>query len=320
MGRKLVLGFLAMMAVLIVSNIVLAPGASALEADQKVVMLTMEQGSEVEFHLYMSGGGTEDITHSGEINSWVSHTSSISSGEWLKIRVSVPNDAYIGSYNENIKADGTVITRLTVIVVAPFSESLILIQDKVDDMRGDQNDLESNVKEMIEHVTIVEGAIADLQSAVSEVDSRQKEISDVESSFDAEIQLLQERIAELESENAGLEDENRELDELTGMMTVNWSSAGFVLGVIITIVVVMLLFKGAPNLRRISSGLSSGLGRLVPKRRASQPSGSSQPAEEEMRIGEPGEVEEPMESQTRSRPSQVRVRGRGEFSYKFRPR
>ena len=79
--------FLSSMLAMLLAISAISIGANALDADQKSVILTVEAGQTVYFDIYMSGGGSADITHAGDINKWVSHASTVSSGEWLEVKI-----------------------------------------------------------------------------------------------------------------------------------------------------------------------------------------------------------------------------------------
>jgi|GEM_PF-3191212 len=291
-------------------SLAMASGASALDSDQKTVILDMEQGNTVQFYLYMSGGGTADITHSGDINDWVSHPDTISSGEWLEIEVSVPDDADIRSYSENIRADGSTVTKLTVIVTAPISGKLSSIQSKIENVMDEQDDLEEYIEDRLDETNAkmitLETAVSDMNDFMNEMNELQKDVSEVESQFSADKQMMQQLISSLEAENTELEQENIQLNDLTGMVSVNWTGAGFALGVIFVIAVIVLYLKVGPRIGSFS----------VPK------FGGGSGAAKRPRSREPEEITEAesMPAFNASGSSHKRIRGQDDFRYSFKPR
>ncbi|RLI96383.1 MAG: hypothetical protein DRO99_04525, partial [Candidatus Aenigmatarchaeota archaeon] len=218
----------------------IVPNASALDTNQKTVLLTVERGEDVRFDLHMIGGGSGDITHSGDIDSWISHPTSIADGEWLEVTVSVPNNAEVGSYNAAIKADGNTITKLTVIVIESSYEKFNQVQNKLNTIREEQEDAEARTNEILSEVSSLSTTIADLWDEVADIKANQQEVDEVESDFNTQKQLLQSRISELERQKTELEQENTQLSEITGSVTMNWSSIGFALGAIVGVLVAII--------------------------------------------------------------------------------
>jgi len=294
----------------VMMSLAMASGAGALDSDQKTVILNMEQGNTVQFYLYMSGGGTADITRSGEINGWVSHPDTVSSGEWLEIEVSVPDDADVGSYTENIRADGSTVTKLTVIVTSPISGRLSSIQSKIENVMDEQEDLEEYIEDRLDETNAkminLETAVSDMNDFMNEMNELQKDVSEVESQLSADKQMMQQLISSLEAENTELEQENTQLNDLTGMVSVNWTGAGFALGVIVVIAVLVLYFKVGPRIGSFSvPKLGGGSG-------AAKKSGGREP-------WETAEAE-PMPAFNASGSSHQRIRGQNDFRYSFKPR
>jgi hypothetical protein len=303
MRGKLILAVFAILSIALISN------ANALDSDQKSVILTVEQGKTVYIYLYMSGGGSADITHSGDINNWVSHPDTVASGEWLEIKVVVPDEAEIKSYKENILADGSVTTKLSVIVTAPYSSKLSSLQNKIDDMIDEQDDLKEYIDGKLDEtnakITNVEVSVADVKDEMTEMKEMQSDVSEVESRFSVDKQLLQQMIEKLEGDKQQLQQENQQLGDLTGMMTVNWGGAGFALGALLVLVVVIIYFKGGPALGSLRKPSFRG------KLRRSAESALLQ--EKEM----PKDIEEAEASPSSSR-THERIRSQGEFKYNFR--
>lgn len=309
MRGKLVLS--SMLAMMFVISLI-STDAGALDADQKSVILTVEAGRTIYVDIYMSGGGSADITHAGDINSWVSHVDSISSGEWLEVKIKVPDDADPKSYSEEILADGSTVTKMTVIVTTPVSGKLNTIQNKIEDMIEEQDDLEEYIEKKLDEtnakLTSVEIFVSDMKDDVDAMKSVQMEVSEAEERFSVDKQMLQQIIEKLESDKTELETENQQLNSLTGMMSVNWSSAGFALGVIFVIVILVLYFKIGPRVGKIS----------MPKIRGSaRKSKGHEPEKEEKRGPEAESTKEPPRSH---KTAHQRIRSHDEFRYNFKGR
>ena len=290
MGKK----FLSL-AVFILFVFALIPNGNALYTDQKSIMLDVEQGESVRFYVYMEGTGSSEISHLGDMpESWISHPTYTNTGEWLEITIDVPSDAEIRNYNEVLKADGIVTTKLTMFVNVPLEEKFTAIQNKLSIVEGNQGDMEGKVDDVIEELGVLDGTMADLWSEVSEVKGNQISATEMESQFSAETQALQSRIEGLESERADLEYENKQLNDLTGMVGMNSSTIGFLIGAVVGILAAVLYFRILPNI----GGFSGGHGGKV--------SGAS------------GIVKAVKVSA--SAPSSKRIRNRSEFRYDYRKR
>jgi hypothetical protein len=297
--------FSSMMALLLVISLI-STNASALDADQKSVILTVEAGRTIYFDIYMSGGGSADITHSGDINRWVSHVDTVSSGEWLEVKIEVPGDADPKSYSENILADGATITKITVVVTSPVSGKLNTIQNKIEDMIEEQDDLETYLENKLDETN---AKITSIEIFVSDLKDVQMDLSEAEERFSADKQIMQQLISNLESDNNELETENEQLNSLTGMMSVNWSSAGFALGVIFVIVILVLYFKIGPKVGRMSMPKMGA--RKSSKRRHEHEKEEDSEPEDEAIEGPPS---------GRKPTTHQRIRGHEEFSYSFKGR
>jgi len=306
------------LSLVVVLSLTIAASANALDSDQKSVILTIEQGKTVRFFIYMSGGGSAEITHTGDINKWVSHPDSISSEEWLEVKVEVPGDADLKSYKENILADGDTVTKVTVIVTGPVTGKLSTIQKKIETLISEQDDLEDYIHDKIGEnnakISHLETAMSDMTDDVNEMTNIQKDVSETESRFSADKEILQQMIAKLESDLSDMEQENKQLNDMTGMLTVNWSSAGFAFGVIVVLAAILLYFKGKPKLA--SFGVSGITKRFSGSSRTSGT--RSKPIQN--REKELAEVRSDSSVRAEKTKTHERIRGPEDFSYSYRPK
>ncbi len=296
----LVLGVLAM------AFISISGSASALYTDQRNVVLNLEQGQTAWFYLYMEGAGSADISHSGDINGWVSHQDEVDSGEWLEVRVEVPDDADVKTYVESIKADDEVISKLTVIVSESVSGKLNTIQSKVneieddqDELIDDQDDIRTEVHDNKNRLETIEAAVSNMETDVEDIMSCVKDNTNAENQLSEQIDRLESEVSQLESEKQALESENSDLNELTGMATVNSSGIGFILGAVIGIIIASLYFRGLPG---------GGIGSFS---RTSDSSRISSAAPEK-------DLEPVVEETPAKKAGHDRIRGFNEFKYDYR--
>jgi len=280
--------------------------ASALYTNQKSVVLDLVQGQGVKFYLYMEGSGTSEISRSGDIDNWISNPSQIGTGEWLEVAVDVPKDAAVKTYYENIKADGSILTKMTVIVREPVTSRLDSIDSKLkeldknqDTLLDDQNKIKSDVDTSRQKINTLEVAVSEIKDDVEDIAGSMKDTSSMEKQLTGQVETLQSEVNKLESENKLLESEKNNLNQLTGMATVNSSGIGFIIGAVIGVFIAVLYFRGIPG------NLVGGFSRTSHSRSAASSAKTAIM------------MEEPLERPS-SRSDHDRIRRFNEFKYDYK--
>lgn len=306
MGEKQKFYFTAVLVCLAI--LMLSVPAMAVYTNQKAINAQVGQGQTVKFYIPMEDQGSNDIIHEGDINSWVSHPVTIGSWDWLEVTITVPDNADIRSYTETIKADGNVISKITIYVNENEIPKLNIISTDLDRIEEDTNNIGSSINGFSERIDTMENAISDMQDKVNVMATHQENVDDVRDGLNTQIGLLNQRIFEIENDNSALTTENDELTGISGMLTVNWSSAGFVFGILVGIVAAILYFRGG------MSGLKFNMPRF-PRIAKSMKSPSSHTYNSFNNIPE-SDYEEPAPNRQKS----DRIRELGNFRYDFNKR
>ena len=233
---------LALAVLFVLCMIVSGVAAISVPSGQRSMNVVVEIGGSREAYLVLQDVSADtSITASGEKAGWISfggsgatYVAHPSLAGILPVKIYVPSDAQLGSYETVILADGSEIARLTVITT--------LQQDAI--------------KALQENVRTLQG-LADVNARIDLLGSRLTEINNKVNSTESSIQVLaesQKNLDAVKEETKGLAASIEDLktksqagNMVTGMVLegVSMSFAiGFVIGAII-----MLLFSNRSKLK-----------------------------------------------------------------------
>ena len=234
----------------------LVAGALSLSVieEQKQILVTLEEGRSVEFLVVIWNDALSilqdvEITSSGDISSWLSFEGSdfytidyMSGGgfAFMPVKISVPDGTGMGEYTGDIKADGSVLSRITARVVLSMPD-IELLQET--------SDLDEEISRLSDELSKkIDLNREDLVRQIVELSEYSEDVSDLTSSK----RELEDQLAELQNQLKDMEAKEQELDTITGQLSAG-SSANLVIGLFVGALLVFLFLNRRKFTKKINS-------------------------------------------------------------------
>jgi len=241
--------------------------AISVQEGQETLNLAVESGETHLLFLIINSDGGENITSSGETESWVrlgaENTESVvfpaSGTQYLRVNVTVPEGHEIGDYQGKILADGSALSTLIVTATLPVPEieelqTLADVDSKISDLQSDlnskmselQTDVGSSLDDQLDEIqSRVDEIKTDLSKSIQDLKSYNEDVSSLESEkveLEKKIEGMNSELYLLENETQELYSQKSEL-EITGSILRGESQILFALGILIGAGGIFLFYK-----------------------------------------------------------------------------
>ncbi len=260
------------------SLILLPPLTSALSvpASQEDIYLTMERGSS--HHLFLLVNNVEELVTlraDGEIEDWITfgenkkaeyNISPSYSTEIVLVTISVPAKTELAEYKGSVKADGKKLSSLEIKVTLELSDAKAY--EQLSDVDEEVGRLKEKVESLTDSMNSMRVQLATLEEEVSDkmqdIYAYQKNLTALEnekSRLESEKAEIEQNLKNLQVKSEGLEESNRQLNEMTGMLVGTQLPGMFFGGIILGVIAVTLIVKRAHVAKKIKSRVQRISGR-----------------------------------------------------------